>query len=97
MSDVQHKEWFISALLPHIRTSLMQHKLVLQIEALEIAMKLEASPVGDTYLGMMQIQLHLANLTVQLQIFKEERKFKRNNGVQDVEHTNTTKINVQCS
>ena len=57
MLDVQHKEWFIAALLPHIWTSLMQHKLVLQIEALEIAMKLEASLVGDTNLGMIQIQL----------------------------------------
>ena len=56
MSDVQHKEWFISALLPHIRTSLMQHKLLSHIEALEITMKLEASPVGDTGSGMMQIQ-----------------------------------------
>ena len=64
MSDVEHKEWFIAALLPHIRTSLMQQKLVSLIEALEIAMKLEALPVGDTGLGMMQIQSQMANLTV---------------------------------
>ena len=45
MSDVQHKEWFIADLLPHIRTLLMQQKLMSLIEALEIAMKLESSPV----------------------------------------------------
>ena len=55
MSDVQHKEWFIVALLPHIRTSFMQQKLVSQTEALEIAMKREASLVGDIGSGMMQI------------------------------------------
>ena len=27
MSDVQHKEWFIAALLPHIRGSLMQQNI----------------------------------------------------------------------
>ena len=53
MLDVQHKEWFIAALLPHIRTLLMQQKLVSPIEALEITMKLEASPVGDSGSGMM--------------------------------------------
>ena len=30
MSDVQHKEWFIATLLPHIRTLLMQQKIVSQ-------------------------------------------------------------------
>ena len=55
MSDVQHKEWFIDALLPHIRTSFMQQKLVLQTKALEIEMNLESYPVGDTGSGMMQI------------------------------------------
>ena len=55
MLDVQHKEWFIAALLPRIRTSLMQQKIVSYIEALEIAMKLEASLVGYTGSGMMQI------------------------------------------
>ena len=43
----QHKEWFIAALLPHIRTPLMQQKVADQQEALEIAMKLETNPIGD--------------------------------------------------
>ena len=64
MLDVQRKEWFIVALLPHIRTSLMKKKIMSQIQALEITMKLEASPVGDTGSGMIQIQSQLDNLTV---------------------------------
>jgi hypothetical protein len=39
--DEQNKEWFISALLPHIRVPIMQHNIVSQVEALEIAMMLE--------------------------------------------------------
>ena len=66
MSNVQHKEWFIAALLPHIQTPFMQQNIVSYIEALEIEMKLEASIVGDTNSGIMQIQLQLANLMMQL-------------------------------
>jgi hypothetical protein len=42
--DQQHQEWFIAGLLPHIRRPLIQQKVTSQPEALEIAMKLEASP-----------------------------------------------------
>jgi hypothetical protein len=35
--DEQHKEWFITALLPHIRVLLMQQKVASQAKALEIA------------------------------------------------------------
>jgi hypothetical protein len=45
--------------------SLIQQKVVSQPEALEIAMKLEASPVGDGG-GMAQVQTQLASLTIQL-------------------------------
>ena len=55
MSDVQHKEWFIAALLPHIRAPLMQRNIVLHMEALELAMKLESLSIGDGGAGMMQI------------------------------------------
>ena len=34
IGPVQHKEWFIAALLPHIRTPLMQQKVADQQEAL---------------------------------------------------------------
>ena len=66
MSDVQHKEWFIVALLPHIRIPLMQQNIVSQTEALELAMKLESLLVGETGVGTMQIQSQLANLMLQL-------------------------------
>ena len=55
----QHKEWFIVALLSHIKTPLMQQKVVDQQEALEIAMKLETTPVGDNS-RIAQIQAQLA-------------------------------------
>ena len=51
----QHREWFIVALLPHIRLSLMQQKVASQAETLEIAMNLEASSIVETSVGMVQI------------------------------------------
>lgn len=45
----------------------MQQKVVTQSEALEIAMKLKASPFEETGAGMAQIQNQLENLTLQLQ------------------------------
>jgi hypothetical protein len=45
--DEQHREWFIAGLLPHIRCPLTQQKITSQSEALEITMKLEASPIGE--------------------------------------------------
>ena len=62
---MQHKEWFIAALLPHIRGPLMQQNIVMQMEALELVMNLEASPIGYGVDGMIQIQSQLANLTIQ--------------------------------
>ena len=55
MSDVKHKEWFIAALVPHIRQPLMQQKITTQDESLEMAMKLEASPIGQNSVGMNHI------------------------------------------
>ena len=52
---MQHKDWFIATLLPHIQGPLMQQKIESQMEALELAMKLEASPIGDGVAGMVQI------------------------------------------
>ena len=64
MSNIQHKEWFIATLLSHIRLPLMQQKIATQSEALEIAMKLEASLVGKNAVGMNQIHTQVANLTL---------------------------------
>ena len=52
----QRKEWFIVVLLPHIRLPLTQQKVVDQAEALEVVMKLEASPLQEASAGMTQIQ-----------------------------------------
>ena len=63
--DQQHQEWFIAGLLPHVRRPLIQQKVVLQLEALDIAMKLEASSTGDSG-GTMQVQMHLDSLKIKL-------------------------------
>ena len=48
----QHQEWFIATLLPHIRLPLMQQKVTSQSEALENTMRLEASLMPESTLGM---------------------------------------------
>jgi hypothetical protein len=53
--DEQNKEWYITPLLPHIRVPLMQQKVASQAEALENAMKLESTPIGESSSGMSQI------------------------------------------
>ena len=63
-------------LVPHITMSLMQQNIVTQSEALEIVMKLEASLVRETGVGMNQIQSQLANLTIQLQDIKKGREHR---------------------
>ena len=55
MFDVRHKEWFIVVLLPHIWDPLMQQNIESHIEALELEMKLEALPIDDGAVGMVQI------------------------------------------
>ena len=52
----------------------MQQNLELQTEALELAMNLEASPIGDSAVGMVQIQSQLANLMIQLQDIKNGKE-----------------------
>ena len=74
MLDMQQKEWFIAALLPHIRGPLMQYNIAMKTEAMELAMKLEDSPIGYGTGGMIQIQSHLDNLTIQLQDIKRGKE-----------------------
>ena len=52
----------------------MQQKIVTQSEALETAMKLKASLVGETVVRMNQIQAQLANLMLQLQDIKKAKE-----------------------
>jgi hypothetical protein len=71
--DEQNKEWFIAALLPHIRVPLMQQKVTSQAEALEISMKLEATPVGESSPGMSQILNQLTSLSLQVEDMKKDK------------------------
>jgi len=58
---------FIAIFLLHIRCPLMKQKIVAQEKALEIAMKLESSPIGEISAGMAQVQSQLYVLTIQIQ------------------------------
>ena len=60
----QHQEWFIASLLPRIWLPLMQQKVTSQSEALEIVMRLEASSMSKSALGMDQLQQQLVNITL---------------------------------
>ena len=51
----KYKEWFIDVILPHIRFPLSQQNIETEAEALKLVMKLEASPTGDTNIGMQKI------------------------------------------
>jgi len=61
-----HREWFITGLFTHIHCSLIQQKVALQLESLEIEMKLEVSPVGDGG-AMTQFQTQFVALAIQLE------------------------------
>ena len=58
----------------HIRLPLMQQKVTLQSEALEIAMRLEASPMSESTLGMDQLHKQLVNITLELQSLKKGKE-----------------------
>ena len=67
IDKMQHKEWFISMLLPHLHQSLNQLKIATQDEDVEIAMKLEASHVLATKFGAQKIQIQLVALHLEIQ------------------------------
>jgi hypothetical protein len=71
--DEQNKEWFIVSLFPHIRVPLMQQKITSQVEALEISMKLESSPMGESISTMSQILSQLTNLSLQVEDMKRDK------------------------
>jgi hypothetical protein len=89
--DEQNKEWFIVALLPHIKVPLMQQKVVSQAEALEISMKLEATPVGESSPGMSQILNRLTSLSLQVEDMKKDKGKEKICGVSDVNQKAMTK------
>lgn len=55
LTDGQHREWFVVALLPHLRVALSQQKIGTQAEALEIVITLHETPMLDANLGVQQI------------------------------------------
>jgi hypothetical protein len=69
--DEKNKEWFIVALLPHIRVALMQQKISSHAEALEISMKLESTPMGESSSGMSQILSQITILSLQVEDMKK--------------------------
>jgi hypothetical protein len=71
--DEQKKEWFIVALLPHIKVLPMQQKIALKSEALEISMKIESSPMGESSSGMSQILSQLTSLSLQVEDIKKDK------------------------
>ena len=71
----------------------MQQKVANQQEALEIAMKLETTPVGDNS-GIAQIQAHLVEMDLELRNMKKGSLFEKRFGVHDVRQKVMTKNNV---
>jgi hypothetical protein len=71
--DEQNKEWFIVALLPHIRVPLMQQKIDSHAEALEIVMKLKSTPMGESNSGMSQILSQLTSLSLHVEDMKKDK------------------------
>jgi hypothetical protein len=69
----KNEEWFIAALLPHIRVPLMHQKISLQAEALEITMNLESTPMGESNSGMSQILSQLTSLSLQVEDMKKDK------------------------
>jgi hypothetical protein len=51
----------------------MQHKITLQAEALEIAMKLESTSMGESSSSMSQILSHLTSLSLQVEDMKKDK------------------------
>jgi len=45
--DMHDKEWFIVGMFPHIRITLMQQQISSNLEALDLILKIEASPLGN--------------------------------------------------
>jgi hypothetical protein len=56
---------------------MMQQKIASQVEALEISMKIESSPMGESSSGMSQILSHLTSLSLQVEDMKKYKgKYK---------------------
>ena len=52
---------------------LMQQKITSQAVALDIAMKLESTPMGESSLGMSQILSQLTSISLQVEDMKKDK------------------------
>jgi hypothetical protein len=60
-----------------MRVPLMQQKITSQDEELEISMKLESTPMGESNSGMSQILSQLTRLSLQVEDMKKDKgKYK---------------------
>lgn len=66
ISDGLHKEWYMVVLLTHLRLLLSKQNIGRQAQALEIKIKLEASLVQETHIGVQQIQSWFKSLHKEL-------------------------------
>ena len=53
--DRKHTEWFIAMFLPHLHIPMSHQTFESQEKAVEVAMKLEATPQEDTSVGVQKI------------------------------------------
>jgi hypothetical protein len=79
--DEKNKEWFIVALLPHIRFPLMQQKIASQSEVMEITMKIESAPIRESSSGMSQILSQLTSLSLQVEDMKKDKGKDKQEGI----------------
>ena len=73
LTDGKHCAWFVASLMPHLRTTLSQHKISTQAEALETTMRLHAIPILDPWLGVQQIQAQIQNFCLEMKKLKQEQ------------------------
>lgn len=73
LTDTYHHVWFVASLTPRLRTTLSQQKLLTQVEALEMAMKLHETLIQDLGLGVQQIHMQLQSLCLEMQSLKQDR------------------------
>ncbi len=57
LTDGEHRVWFMALLLPHLRVPLSQQRIMTQVEALEIAMRLHEILMQDQSLGVQHIHV----------------------------------------
>lgn len=66
LTDGQHREWFVTLLLPHLRVAIPQQKIRTHAKALKIMMRLHETPMKDANLGVQQIHTQLQNLCLEM-------------------------------